>query len=78
MPASGWVVARVVRSAEQAGERRDGLKQQRVESGLLVGGTLGVEAGDEPIPVGLGLLLVLGGLPAGLVACPVGAENLCH
>ena len=48
---------------EQAGERRDGLEQQRVESGLLVGGALGVEAGDEPVPLGLGLVLVLGGLP---------------
>jgi hypothetical protein len=41
----------VVRLAEEAGERCDGLEQQRVEFGLLVGGALGVEAGDEPIPV---------------------------
>ena len=54
----------MVRPAEETGERRDGLEQQRVEFGLLVGGALGVEAGDEPIPVGQGLVLVLGGLPA--------------
>src|SRR6516164_2553935 len=48
---SGWAVAGVVRPAEEAGERCDGLEQQRVEFGLLVGGALGVEAGDEPIPV---------------------------
>jgi len=72
---AGWLPG-VVWPAEQAGERRDGLEQQRVESGLLVGGALGVEAGDEPIPVGLGLLLVLGGLPAGLVACAPPAQRL--
>ena len=72
---SGWVVAGVVRPAEETGERRDGLEQQRVESGLLVGGALGVEAGDEPIPVCPGLVLVLGGLPAGLVACPPPAQR---
>ncbi len=59
---SGWAVGGVVRHVEEAGERRDGLEQQRVESGLLVGGVLGVEAGDEPVPAGLGLVLVLGGL----------------
>jgi hypothetical protein len=73
---SGWVVAGVVRPAEEAGERCDGFEQQRVESGLLVGGALGVEAGYEPIPLGLGLMLVLGGLPAGLVACPPPAQRL--
>ena len=72
---SGWAAAGVVRPAEQAGECRDGLEQQRVEFGLLVGGALGVEAGDEPIPVGLGLVLVLGGLPAGFVACPPPAQR---
>jgi hypothetical protein len=74
----GWAAAGVVRPAEQAGERCDGLEQQRVESGLLVGGALGVEAGGEPIPVGLGLglVLVLGGLPAGLVARPPPAQRL--
>jgi hypothetical protein len=72
---SGWAVAGVVRPAEEAGEGRDGLEQQRVESGLLVGGALGVEAGDEPIPLGQGLVLVLGGLPAGLVACPPLAQR---
>jgi hypothetical protein len=64
---SGWAAAGVVWLAEQGSERCDGLEQQRVESGLLVGGVLGVEAGDELVPVGL--VLVLGGLPAGLVAC---------
>jgi hypothetical protein len=72
---SGWAVAGVVRPAEETGERRDGLGQQRVESGLLVGGALGVEAGDEPVPLGQGLVLVLGGLPAGLVACPPPAQR---
>jgi hypothetical protein len=65
----------VVRPAEQTGERRDDLEQQRVEFGLLVGGALGVEAGGEPVPLGLGLVLVLGGLPAGLVACPPPAQR---
>ena len=73
---SGWAVAGVVRLVEEAGERCDGLEQQRVEFGLLVGGVLGVEAGDEPIPVCLGLVLVLGGLPAGLVARPPPAQRL--
>ena len=71
---AGWLPG-VVWPAEQAGERRDGLEQQRVESGLLVGGALGVEAGDEPVPSGQGLVLVLGGLPAGLVACPPPAKR---
>jgi hypothetical protein len=66
----------VVRPAEETGERRDGLEQQRVEFGLLVGGALGLEAGDEPVPLGQGLVLVLGGLPAGLVACPPPAQRL--
>jgi hypothetical protein len=67
---SGWAVAGVVRPAEETGERRDGLEQQRVEFGLLVGGVLGVEAGDEPVPLDQGLVLVLGGLPAGLRSLP--------
>ena len=66
----------MVRPAGEAGERRDGLEQQRVEFGLLAGGALGVEAGDEPIPVCLGLVLVLGGLPARLVARPPLAQRL--
>ena len=66
----------MVRLAEQAGERRDGLEQQRVEFGLLVGGALGMEAGGEPIPLGPGLVLALGGLSAGLVACPPPAQRL--
>jgi hypothetical protein len=47
---SGWAVAGVVWPAEETGERCGGLEQQRVEFGLLVGGMLGVEAGDEPVP----------------------------
>src|SRR5260370_37100851 len=73
---SGWAVAGVVRPAEETGERRDGLEQQqRVEFGLLVGAALGVEAGDEPVPSGQGLVVGLGGLPAGLVACPPPAQR---
>jgi len=59
------VVAGVVRLAEEAGERCDDLEQQRVEFGLLAGGALGVEAGYEPVPLGLGLVLAPG-RPAGL------------
>ena len=33
--------------------------------GLLVGGVLGVVAGDEPVPSGSGVLLVFGGLVPG-------------
>jgi hypothetical protein len=61
---------------EESGECCDCLEQQRVEFGLLAGGALGAEAGDEPFPSGGGLLLVLGGLPAGLVACPPPAQRL--
>jgi hypothetical protein len=37
---------------------------------------LRVEAGYEPVPLGLGLMLVLGGLPAGFVACPPPVQRL--
>jgi hypothetical protein len=68
---SGGVVA-----AEEAGEGCDGFEEERVELGLLVGGALGAEAGDEPVPPGGGVLLVRGGLMAGLVACPPPAQCL--
>jgi hypothetical protein len=68
---SGGVVG-----AEEAGEGCDGFEEERVELGLLVGGALGAEAGDEPVPPGGGVLLVLGGLMAGLVACPPPAQCL--
>src|SRR6266536_1351713 len=73
---SGGVAAGVVVAAEEAGERCDGFLQERVEPGLLAGGALGVEADDEPVPPGGGLLLVLGGLPAGFVAGPPPAQRL--
>ena len=44
--------------------------------GLLVGGVLGAVAGDEPVPSGGGVLLVLGGLVPGLVAGPPPAQRL--
>src|SRR5262245_57560693 len=40
--------------AEQAGERGDGFEQQRVDAGLLVGGTAGAECGDGAAVLGLG------------------------
>jgi hypothetical protein len=46
-PGPGW--------AEEAGERRDGLEQQGVDAGLLVGGVAGAELGDGAA------VLVLGG-----------------
>jgi hypothetical protein len=48
------VVAGVVRSGEEAGERADRFEQQRVEAGLLVGGVPGAELGDGAAVVGLG------------------------
>jgi hypothetical protein len=48
------------RLAEQAGERGDCFEQQRVETGLLVGGVAGVELGDRAAVPGLG----------GELACP--------
>ncbi len=62
---SGWVVAGVVRPAEEAGERCDGFEQQRVELGLLAGGALRMVAGYEPVPLGLGLVLMARHRPAG-------------
>jgi len=70
---SGWGAAGVV--AEEAGECRDGFLQEGVELGLLVGGALGVEGADVPVPVGGGVVLVLGGLPAGFVAGPPPAQR---
>ncbi len=58
----------MVRPAEEVGKGCDGFDQQRVQSGLLVGGALRAEAG---VPLGLGLLLVLGGLSVSFVACPL-------
>ena len=73
--AAGQVVAVVV-AAEEAGERVDEFEQQRVDLGLLVSGVLGAVAGDEPVPSGGCLLLVLGGLVPGLVAGPPPAQCL--
>ena len=62
---SGFAVAV---AAGEAGEHVDGFEEQRVGSGLLVSGVLGTVAGDEVVPSGGCLLLVLGGLMSGLVA----------
>jgi hypothetical protein len=51
---SGWAIASVIGCAEEAGERGDGLKQQRVDAGLLVGGAAGAELGDRLAVLGLG------------------------
>ena len=67
---SGWLAAGVVVSAEEAGQCCDGFLEEGVESGLLVGGVLGAEGGDVLVPPGGGVVLVLGGLPADLVAGP--------
>ena len=66
----GWsrLGAAGVVCAEQAGEGCDGFEQQRVDLCLPGGGVLSVVAGDQPVPAGGGLVLVLGGLPAGVVA----------
>ena len=68
----GWsrLGAAGVVCAEQAGEGCDGFEQQRVDLCLPGGGVLSVVAGDQPVPAGGGLVLVLGGLPAGVVARP--------
>lgn len=58
----------VVVAAEEAGEHVDDFEEQRVDSGLLVSGALGTVAGDEMLPSGGCLLLVLGGLVPGLVS----------
>jgi hypothetical protein len=57
------VVAGVVRPVEEADERCDGFEQQCVELGPLIGGVMCLVTGDEPVPLGRGLVLVLGGLP---------------
>jgi len=64
----------VVVAAEEAGEHVDDFEEQRVDSGLLVSGVLGAVAGDEMVPSGSCLLLVLGGLMPGLVAGPPPAQ----
>jgi len=66
----------VVVAAEEAGEHVDDFEEQRVDSGLLVSGVLGAVAGDEMIPSGGCLPLVLGGLMSGLVAGPPPAQCL--
>jgi hypothetical protein len=74
---SGCAVAGMVVAAEkEAGERVDGFEQQCVDPGLLVSGVVGVVAGDEMVPSGGCLLLVLGGLVSGLVAGPPPAQCL--
>ena len=71
---SGRGVAVVV--AEEAGECCDGVLQERVELGLLVAGALGAECADVPVPLGGGVVLVFGGLPAGLVSGPPPVQRL--
>ena len=66
----------VVVAGEEAGEDVDEFEEQRVDSGLLVSGVLGTVAGDEMVPSGGCLLLVLGGLVPGLVAGPPPAQCL--
>jgi hypothetical protein len=66
----------VVVAAEEAGEHVDDFEEQRVDSGLLVSGVLGTVTGDEMLPSGGCLLLVLGGLMSGLVAGPPPAQCL--
>ena len=44
----------VVPGAEQAGERVDGLEQQRVDAGLLVGGAAGAEIRNGVAVPGVG------------------------
>lgn len=51
---SGLVVAGSAWFAEQAGKRGDSFEQQRVNTGLLVGGAAGVELGDGVAVLGLG------------------------
>ena len=58
----------VVVVAEEAGEYVDDFQQQRAGPGWVVSSVLSAVAGDEPVPPGGGLLLVLGGLVPGLVA----------
>src|ERR1700740_3333718 len=64
----------VVVAGEEAGEHVDDFEEQRVGSGLLVSGVLGAVAGDEMVPSGGFLLLVLGGLVSGLVTGPPPAQ----
>lgn len=68
-------VAGVV-AVEEAGEHVDDFEQQRTGLGLLAGVVLGAVAGDEPVPAGGSMLLVLGSAVPGLVSCPPPAERL--
>jgi hypothetical protein len=74
MPRCGSGGLGLVVAAEEAGEHVDGFEEQRVGSGLLVRGVLGAVAGEEMVPSGGCLLLVLGGLMSGLVAGPPPAQ----
>ncbi len=51
---AGWRAAWVAGCVEEACERRDGLEQQGVDAGLLVGGVPGAELGDGAAVVVLG------------------------
>src|SRR6266702_8019168 len=62
---SGWGVAGLAGCAEQAGERRDCLDQQRVDAGLLVGCVPGAELGDRAAVPGLGGELAYPGCDGG-------------
>jgi hypothetical protein len=44
----------VIGCGEQAGERRDGFEQQRVDASLLIGGMAGAELGDGAVVFGVG------------------------
>ena len=50
----GSCAVSVMPGAEQSGERVDGLEQQRVDAGLLVGGVTGLVFGDGAAVLGLG------------------------
>jgi hypothetical protein len=58
----------VIAAGEEAGERVDGVEQERVDLGLLIGGVLGAVAAGKAVPLCGFLLLVLGGLVPGLVS----------
>jgi hypothetical protein len=58
----------VTGAGEEAGERVDGVEQERVDLGLLIGGVLGAVAAGKAVPLCGCLLLVLGGLVPGLIS----------
>jgi hypothetical protein len=58
----------VTGAGEEAGERVDGVEQERVDLGLLIGGVLGAVAAGKAVPLCGLLLLVLGGLVSGLIS----------